>query len=373
MVTGNGHIRFDYGRDVRFDDVAVLGLGKVGLLAAAFLHESGFEVTGFDLRPPGRPTSFPTTTIDVNDPDAIETALRGRSAVLSCLPYHLNRSLAAIAHRLGIHYFDLTEDVHTTRAVTELAPTSSAVMAPQCGLAPGFISIVAAAEIAGFDTCRSVRMRVGALPQHPTGLLGYAFNWSPEGVVNEYLNDCEVIEEGERKWVSSMEWPETLYIHGTQLEAFTTSGGLGTMCDTLHGKVANVDYKTIRYPGHMQLMNFFFHELLMRERRTLAGEILTNAKPPVSDDVVYVHVSSEGTIDGHLRRSEFVRAYRPRVVAGAPNTAIAWTTAASVVAVIELVRAGRLPQQGLLHQEHISLDDFLATTTGGLFASDQTG
>ena len=108
-------------------------------------------------------------------------------------------------------------------------------------------------------------MRVGALPQHPTGLLGYAFNWSPEGVVNEYLNDCEVIEEGVHKWVSPMEWLETIYVAGTKLEAFTTSGGLGTMCETYLGRVENLDYKTMRYPGHMQLMNFFFHELLMRE------------------------------------------------------------------------------------------------------------
>jgi saccharopine dehydrogenase (NAD+, L-lysine-forming) len=95
-------------------------------------------------------------------------------------------------------------------------------------------------------------MRVGALPQHPTGLLGYAFNWSPEGVVNEYLNDCEVIEEGQHKWVSSMEWIETIYVNGVKLEAFTTSGGLGTMCETFLDRVENLDYKTMRYPGHVK-------------------------------------------------------------------------------------------------------------------------
>ncbi len=114
-------------------------------------------------------------------------------------------------------------------------------------------------------------MRVGALPQNPTGLMGYAFNWSPEGVVNEYLNDCEVIEDGVRKMVSAMEWNEMIYIDGIKLEAFTTSGGLGTMCDTYLGKVDNIDYKTMRYPGHMELMNFFFHELLMRENRDDGG------------------------------------------------------------------------------------------------------
>ena len=216
-----------------------------------------------------------------------------------------------------MHYFDLTEDVPTTQAIIELSKTSRGLMAPQCGLAPGFVGIVGAAQVAAFEECRSLRLRVGALPQNPTGLMGYAFNWSPEGVVNEYLNDCEVIEDGVRKMVSSMEWIETLYVEGVMLEAFTTSGGLGTICETFHGKVANVDYKTMRYPGHMRLMNFFFHELLMRERRELAGEILTNAKPPVNDDVVYVHVSSEGTLDGRLATPRI----RPRVSPDRPSPA----------------------------------------------------
>jgi saccharopine dehydrogenase-like NADP-dependent oxidoreductase len=139
------------------------------------------------------------------------------------------------------------------------------------------------------------------------------------------------------------------------------------MCETFLGRVDNLDYKTMRYPGHMDLMNFFFHELLMRERRELAGEILTNAKPAVSDDVVYMHVASEGEIDGHLRRLEFVRAYYPRQVAGLQSTAIAWTTASSVVSVIELVRDGVLAQSGFLRQEDVPLDAFLATASGRAF------
>jgi saccharopine dehydrogenase (NAD+, L-lysine-forming) len=351
-----------------FDRVAVLGLGKVGLLAATFLDEAGFDVVGIDQRSPRAQTAFAVRTCDISDATALREELSRVEAVLSCLPYHLNRSVATIAYELGIHYFDLTEDVGTTQTIVELSATSKGLMAPQCGLAPGFVAIVAASQIETFDVCRSVRMRVGALPQHPTGLLGYAFNWSPEGVVNEYLNDCEVLEEGVRKWVSAMEWRETLYIHGTQLEAFTTSGGLGTMCETYEGRVANIDYKTIRYPGHMDLMNFFFHELLMREQRALAGQILTNAKPPVSDDVVFVHVSAEGHLNGQLRRSEFVRAYTPKLVGGTSNTAIAWTTAGSVAAVIEMVRSGSLPSSGLLKQEDIPFDAFLATPTGRLFA-----
>lgn len=349
------------------NSIAVLGLGKVGLLAAKLLHENGIAVTGFDVRPPKQALPFPVTVVDLEKPADIDKATGACDAVLSCLPYALNKAIATAAHAMGAHYFDLTEDVPTTSAIIALAKTSRALMAPQCGLAPGFVGIVGAAQVDAFEKCRALRLRVGALPENPTGLMGYAFNWSPEGVVNEYLNDCEVIEEGVRKTVSSMEWHETLYVEGVALEAFTTSGGLGTLCETFHGKVDNVDYKSMRYPGHMRLMNFFFHELLMRERRELAGEILTNAKPPVNDDVVYVHVSSEGHSDGRLSRREFVRAYRPRRVAGDVATAIAWTTSASVVAVIQLVRDGVLPQHGFLKQEQVPLDKFLATPTGSLF------
>jgi saccharopine dehydrogenase-like NADP-dependent oxidoreductase len=348
--------------------VAVLGLGKVGLLAAELLAESGFDVAGYDTRIARHDHPFEVAPLDVADGEALRAELSKVDAVLSCLPYHLNTGVAEVAHEAGIHYFDLTEDVGTTRRIRELAETSEGIMAPQCGLAPGFVGIVAASQFDSFDECRSIRMRVGALPQHPVGLMGYAFNWSPEGVVNEYLNDCEVIDQGVHKWVSPMEWEETILVDGTRLEAFTTSGGLGTMCETYLGRVENLDYKTMRYPGHRDLMNFFFHELLMRDRKELAGEILTHAKPPVDDDVVYVHVASEGRINEQLKRHEYVRAFKPRSLAGSDRTAIAWTTAGSVVAVVEMVSDGLLPQSGFLKQEEIPFDMFLSTTTGSLYA-----
>lgn len=348
--------------------IAVLGLGKVGTLAGELLHETGFSVTAFDAQL-GQDLPFATQALDVADTAALRTALTGQQAVLSCLPFFLNKAVAQVAHDLGIHYFDLTEDVPTTKAILKLSETSAGLMAPQCGLAPGFVGIVGAHLIDQFETCRSCRMRVGALPQHPSGLMGYSFNWSPEGVVNEYLNDCEVLEDGEIKWVSPMEWVEKIMIGGMELEAFTTSGGLGTMCETYKGRVPNMDYKTMRYPGHVGLMNFFFHELLMRDRRKEAGEILVNAKPPVNDDVVYVHVAAEGMKDARLQRQEFVRALMPMQIAGRQRTAIAWTTASSVVAVIEMVRDGILPQRGFLKQEDIPLQALLKTRNGARYAA----
>ncbi len=352
---------------MKFSKIAVFGLGKVGALAAQILQQSGFDVTGIDLQAPRGKVDFKIREIDVADENLLSGALGNYQAVLSCLPYHLNKKLAHQAHQKGLHYFDLTEDVPTTQAILELSQTARGVMVPQCGLAPGFIGIVGADLIQRFDQVRSLKLRVGALPQNPTGLLGYAFNWSPEGVVNEYLNDCEVIEQGEHKWVSAMEWLETIVINGVQLEAFTTSGGLGTMCETYRDRIENLDYKTMRYPGHVNLMNFFFHELLMREDRALAGRILTHAKPPVNDDVVYVHAAAEGMVDGRLRREEFVEAYYPQQIGGNMRTAIAWTTSASACSVIELVAQGRLPQQGFIRQEDIALADLLDTRSGAFY------
>jgi len=356
----------------KIKSVFVLGLGKVGSLVATLLHETGFEVKGADLRDPGE-LPYPAEQLAGSGPDELKGKLKGFDAVVSCLPYSFNTGVASAARELGLHYFDLTEDVHTTEAISRMSPGGGAVMAPQCGLAPGFIAIVGASLAESFDRIRSIRLRVGALPQNPTGLLGYAFNWSPEGVVNEYLNDCQVIEDGEIKWVSALEWLETIVIHGVQLEAFTTSGGLGTMCRTYQGRVENLDYKTIRYPGHAQLMNFFFHELLMRKDRTLAGEILTCAKPPVTEDVVYIHASVEGWKGGALSRDEFVRAYYPVEIAGQKRRAISWTTAASACAVVEMVSGGSLPGKGFLKQEEIPLAEFLKTRNGRLYAGEPHG
>ncbi len=350
------------------EKVLVVGIGKVGSLVGTILHENGFRVTGLDAAPRDN-LAYAVEAADVTNEAAIRERLSTVDAVVSCLPYHLNLTIAEAAHALGVHYFDLTEDVGTTRAIRKMSVSGKGVMAPQCGLAPGFIGIVGASLTTKFDSLRSIELRVGALPQHPGGLLGYAFNWSPEGVVNEYLNECEVVRSGKPMLVLPMAQLETIVINGIQLEAFTTSGGLGSMCETFEGRVQELNYKTMRYPGHCNLMKFFFQELHMHENREEAGRILVNAKPPVNDDVVYVHAAVEGQKQGRLFRDEFVRAYYPIEIAGRMWRAISWTTAASVSAVVEMVAAGTLPASGFIKQEEIPLDAFLQTKSGSLYAT----
>lgn len=346
--------------------ILVIGMGKVGSLVGTLLSKQ-FEVTGLDKNQPAVALNFPIVEADVTDLPSLRANLEGFDAVVSCMPYNLNLPIAKTAYELGIHYFDLTEDVPTTAAIREMARDSKGIMAPQCGLAPGFIGIVGANLAAKFTKLRDIELRVGALPRYPNGLMGYSFTWSPAGVINEYINDAEVIHNGTRKTVSSLDGIEVINIEGQEFEAFTTSGGLGTMCETYEGRVDTLNYKTIRYPGHASLMRFMLYELILKNKRELIEQILTEAKPPVQEDVVYVYAVVEGWKGDHLEREEFYRAYHPIDIDGQHWRAISWTTAASIAAVVEMVAAGSLPQQGFIRQEDIPLDKFMDTVNGSFY------
>lgn len=354
-----------------FNTVAVLGIGKVGELVADLLMRSGFGVVGYDSRPRAD-LGFVVKQLDVTDSHRLREALGTADAVLTCLPYQHNIAVAEAARQVGVHYFDLTEDVPTTNRVRDLAQDSSAIFAPQCGLAPGLIGIIGASIAAGFEEIRSIELKVGALPQNPTGLLGYAFNWSSLGVVNEYLNDCEVVRGGRRQMVPAMTAKERVVIGGVEFEAALTSGGLGTMCQTYEGRVQRLDYKTLRYPGHFKQMQFLFDELHLRDRRELADEILVNAKPPVNDDVVHLHAAVEGVREGTLQRLNDVRAFRPIEIGGRTWRAISWITSASAVSMVELAATGRLPNTGFIRQEDIALSDLVDTQAGSLITTHGT-
>ena len=353
----------------RVDRIAVVGLGKVGRLIADMLAERGFEVWEVDADETQLAGEH-ASVVDVADPAALQGLFAGVDAVISCLPYNLNAVVAAAAHSAGAHYLDLTEDIATSRIVKELAPSSTTVLMPRCGLAPGFICVVGAALAAGLETIDRIQLRVGAIPRSPNNALGYACNWSPAGIINEYLNECEQLRGGELVTVPALEDLETLVIDGSPYEAFTTSGGLGTMCETFAGRVDSLDYKTIRYPGHRHLMRFVLRELGLGEQRERAVGLLTDAYPPVRDDVVIVYAAAEGSSGGRRAREEFVRVYRPRLVAGAERTAIAWTTAAGAVGMIELIAEGSLPGSGFVCQEDVRLDAFLATSAGQMLARE---
>ena len=356
-----------------FKSIIVLGLGGVGSLVATMLRDLGASVRSVDIREnPNAPEGIDQCIGDVTDAATMKSMLGDQDAVISCLPYQQTLTAAQTAHKLGLHYFDPTEDVATTKEIRKLAKTASHVMIPQNGLAPGFIGILGSDLARRFDDrgLRHIRLRVGALPQNPIGQLGYAGNWSLHGLVHEYIADCEVIVNGKPGTVPALRRREIIRIFGSEFEAFTTSGGLGTMTETFAGRVESLNYKSVRYPGHLDCMRLLLEELRFRHNPDALVELLAEALPPDDQDRVLVHASVQGPKKGRMLTQEIVADYLPLEISGKSRTAITWTTAASIVAVVELVANGKLPQKGFVKQEDIPLDQFLETSTGRLYAKN---
>ena len=365
-------------------NILVIGGGKIGSVVADLLVQTP-EATGYRVavadrsaeqlddiaRDSKQSTRLTTLLLDVNDAAALRAALAGCFAVLSAAPYHLTVKVAEAARELGVHYLDLTEDVASTRRIRELAVGAKTAFIPQCGLAPGFISIVAADLARKFDTLDSVRMRVGALPAYPSNALNYNLTWSTEGVINEYCEPCEAIVDGQPREVPALEEREEFSLDGVLYEAFNTSGGLGTLCETLAGKVRTLNYRTIRYPGHAAIMKALLHDLRLKDRRDVLKDILEQAVPATMQDVVIVFVTVAGMQDGRLLQDTYARKIYSHVLAGKMRSAIQITTAGSLCAMLDMLADGRLPQSGFVRQEDVPLSDFLANRFGRVYAMEE--
>jgi saccharopine dehydrogenase-like NADP-dependent oxidoreductase len=306
--------------------------------------------------------------VDLGNAASLDAMLQGAWAVVSCAPFHCNPLIARRAKANGVHYFDLTEDVEVTQQVKELAAGSQTLFAPQCGLAPGFITIVANHLMRSMTEVSDLRLRVGALPRYPSNRLKYNLTWSTEGLINEYCNPCESVLHGELTTVPPLEQLERLTIDGVDYEAFNTSGGLGTLAITLKDKVKNVNYKTIRYPGHCELMKFLLHDLQMQEQQGLLRDILERSMPATLQDQIVIYVSAVGTHHGKLTERTYARTIYHQVIDGENWSGIQITTAAGVTAIVDLLREGKLPGNGLLKMETVDYDAFLQNRFGKYYA-----
>jgi len=354
--------------------IVIVGAGKIGATIADMLAGTGdYRVTVVDrsqaqLDALEVGANIATRQLDIGQDGALESVLAGKFAVLSAAPFHLTTKIAEAAAKTGVHYLDLTEDVASTRRVKELAAGANTTFIPQCGLAPGFISIVAHDLAKRFDTLDSLRMRVGALPQYPSNALNYNLTWSTDGVINEYIEPCEAIVNGELTEVPALEEREEFSLDGVTYEAFNTSGGLGTLCETYKGKVRTLNYRTIRYPGHVALMKALLNDLGLRHRRDVLKDIFENALPATLQDVVVIFVTVSGRKNGRLLQETYANKIYSRRVGETVRSAIQITTASGICAVLDMLANGALPQKGFVRQEDIALDAFLANRFGRNYA-----
>jgi len=363
--------------------VLILGAGKIGALISGLLAESESydvqlgDVDGAAAQGVVRAHGSPRLcghALDASNTAALERHLAAHpvDAVISSLPYYCNVGVAETARKAGAHYFDLTEDVEVTRAVRRIAEGAKQAFVPQCGLAPGFISIAANELITHFDEVRAVKLRVGALPQHPNNVLKYSLTWSTEGLINEYGNPCQAIVDGRMVDVAPLEGLEEIEIDGTLYEAFNTSGGLGSLAETLGAHAETMNYKTMRYPGHCAQMRLLMNDLKLNQDRATLKRVLENAVPQTLQDVVIVYAAVAGTQDGELREENYVNKIYPQVIAGRLWSAIQVSTAAGITAVVDLVLENPARHQGFVAQEAFRLADILTNRFGRYYAPGGT-
>jgi saccharopine dehydrogenase (NAD+, L-lysine-forming) len=349
--------------------VLVLGTGHIGRAVAHLLSSAEgqpeFRVTVADrqVTPDVRRQFGAWAEFDA-DLHSLTDLLEGSDIVINALPFHLASSVARAAAQTRTHYFDLTEDLAATREIRRLAEDAPAVFMPQCGLAPGFIGVAGYALSQGFDTLERLHMRVGALPQYPANALKYNLTWSVDGLINEYLHPCEAIVGGRRMELPPLEGYEIFALDGVHYEAFNTSGGLGTLAETLEGKVQYLDYKTIRYPGHRDICKLLLQDFGLAGKRDVMKDILQAAIPNTEQDVVVVFVTASGLRDGQRTQVSFARKVYAQSWAGRSMTAIQITTASGVCTAVDLVVQGKLPPAGFIRQEQVSLRDFLDNRFG---------
>lgn len=307
-------------------------------------------------------------TLDVSDERAVVAALKGAKATLSAVPYRFNASLARAAVAAGSSFCDLggnNDVVAAELALDAQAKAAGVTIVPDCGLAPGLVSLLLAHAVADFDRVDAAHLRVGGIPQKRGGLLDYSLVFSVEGLINEYVEDARILVDGQPKLVPSLEDCEELEFPAPfgKLEAFNTSGGTSTLPDTYRGKIPRLDYKTIRWPGHCKVMHALkalglFSSKPVTVRGTsgpveLAPRAVTSAvMGPALDrgepDCILVRV----TVKGQRAGKPATRIYQMIEYPDANGlTAMMRTTALPATVILLMLARGEVKQKGALPQE----------------------
>lgn len=342
--------------------IAVLGGGIVGTAAAWDLTRRGHEVTVSDLDLPaaeaaGTRSGARPAVVDVTDDGALRRHLDGFDAVVSAVPYAFGVGVATAAIATATHYLDFggnpTIVQHQLR-LDEAARAAGVAVVPDCGLAPGMADVLAVGVVdaLGDGPIDEVRLRVGALPVAPIGTLGYQLAFNPAGLINEYAEPCEVLVDGVYETVEPLTGTEEVAWEGWgPLEAFHTAGGSSSLPRRWEGRVRDLDYKTLRFPGHGVIFRGMLEAGLFDESpqpgtgvapRAVLLEALTTHLPSGDDDLVLVRVWASATRQGAVRTV----GYQVEDRHDGRFSALARTTAFPATALAHLLVTGAVTTRG---------------------------
>ncbi|SYZ72737.1 Saccharopine dehydrogenase-like oxidoreductase [Candidatus Zixiibacteriota bacterium] len=345
------------GRAVVYDLSRAEGVEKVGLfdfdsdLAGETARKFGNEKTLAD-------------KVDARDEDMVAGILKDYDVCISAVTYRYNEILTRAAIRTKTHFFDLGGNNDMVRAQFEMdgaARQADITVIPDCGLAPGMVSVLVAGGIAEFDKVSAVKIRVGGLPQVPRPPLNYQMVFSSEGLINEYWEPAIILENGQPRSVNPMSGLEKLEFDGIgELEAFYTSGGTSTLPQTYQGQIDFLDYKTIRYPGHCQIFRPMLEIGLGSrspvkvgdmnvEPREVFKRILEKNLTYNEPDMVLVRITFAGTKGGKTKNLTYEIVDRQDARTGL--TSMMRTTAFPVAIIAWMVGSKKITRRGVVTQE----------------------
>ena len=371
--------------------IGIVGAGRMGSAIYELLVSSSLYVVGMtetvkvsiaDQKPsPSLHNNYVQLKVTKPTYDGDNTQFKefvnDKSLIINALPYTENINLFKACFDADVPYFDLSEDDELDNYIKRGMPSIPFTM-PHCGLAPGMSTVIANHLISDFKIVKDVNIRVGALSQNATNKLRYHTSWSGDGLVNEYLGDCQVVQKGKFDFVPALSGYEKITIDGHEYEEFHTSGGIGTFAKTLsdiHPSVKvdglNVNYKTLRRIGHHDYVDFLVNDLGLSQHELT--KIFKNHIPTTRKDVVILYVNVRGSSDDthyydtQYSERTYLKVFKPETINGRYMTAIEYTTAIGMLAMVELYVKNKLPQKGYVKQESVTLTDALYTNFGNYY------
>lgn len=296
---------------------------------------------------------------------ALEEILTDCDILLDCLPGTLAPKMAQLAIKHKMHYANLTEYVKETDEIAEMAKNASTGFVLQTGLAPGYINILARKLYQEFvndfgdDRVEHMQMKVGALSKNALAPHHYAFTWSPIGVATEYVKDAIVVRNNQRILIPALSGRSSITIDGVVYEDNFTSGGAANLPSYFASKIKNIDYKTLRFPGHYRWVEEMLSNIPISENRIdKLFHVLLDKIPMVDDDFVIIYSSVTGKDEqGFLRCNEYSLKVEPMWVGNLRIKAIQSTTASALCEIAYYLLNEN--KSGVIFQSDIDVDAFL--------------
>ena len=302
---------------------------------------------------------------NVEDIPTIERIINKSNIIINTTSYKYNVILTKIAIKNQVNFIDLggnNDIVKEQFSLSDDAKKNGITVIPDCGLAPGLVSVIASDVLSYFDIAEDINIRVGGLPLKPEPPLNYKIVFSPEGLINEYFEPTIILKNNEKVIVDSLTGIEEIDFEQPfgKMEAFYTSGGISTSPETFFGKVKNINYKTIRYPLHSVCIQSIFSlgfgsKTPMKYGnvefipRNILIKMLSEYLGYTNEDVILLRVTANGTVKS--QKHQIVYESIERCDKELHLTAMMKMTAFPASIVAQMILSNDIKMKGVIPQE----------------------